>query len=169
MDQVILDLGCGDDKKGNVGLDVYRTKDVDVIGDVNISIPFKDSSVDRVIANHVLEHVDDVIDVMEEIYRVLKKNGIVEITVPHATSLNAFADPTHKHFFTAFTMNYFTDKSELSYYSKARFVIQKREFEFKPRWNWLRHIFNLRPEFFEKFLKITPFQVNMHWVMVKKG
>jgi len=104
---------------------------------------------------------------MPGVETLLKPGGIVKIAAPHATSLNAFADPTHKHFFTAFTMNYFTDKSELSYYSKARFVIKKREFEFMPRWRWLKYIFNLRPEFFEKFLKITPFQVNMHWIMVK--
>ncbi len=168
MNNIILDLGCGTDKKGNLGLDRFRTSQVDILADINLDFPFKNNSIDKIIANHVLEHSENLIKTMEEIHRVLKPGGIIEIAVPHATSLNAFADPTHKNFFTVFTMNYFTKGSELNYYSNARFEIKKRTFEFMPGWRWLGLFFNLRPEFSEKFLKITPFQVNIHWIMIKQ-
>src|SRR6266404_1559250 len=39
---------------------------------------------DLVVMNHTLEHVDDAKFVMDKIYKVLKKNGIVLIDVPNA-------------------------------------------------------------------------------------
>jgi SAM-dependent methyltransferase len=45
-------------------------------------IPFPDSSFDVVLCNHVLEHVDDDIQSMKEIARVLKPNGFSILQVP---------------------------------------------------------------------------------------
>jgi len=47
---------------------------------------------------HVLEHLDDVVKVIEECYRILKPKGILDIYVPYYKSKKAFRDPTHKHF-----------------------------------------------------------------------
>ena len=88
--------------------------------------PFEDNSADYIILSHVLEHLDDVVAVMEECYRILKPRGKLEIVVPYYKSKNAFSDPTHKHFFTEKSMDYFTG-SRYDWYSKARFIITKFE------------------------------------------
>lgn len=49
---------------------------VDVVWDLNkCPYPFEDDSVDYVLAKHVLEHLDDVISVMNGLHRILKKGG----------------------------------------------------------------------------------------------
>lgn len=51
-------------------------------------IPFDEHTFDVVFCNHVMEHVDDDIQAMSEIYRVLKKNGWAIIQSPQDMSLN---------------------------------------------------------------------------------
>lgn len=55
------------------------------------NITFEDGYFDLVVCNHVLEHIEDDIKAMKELYRVLKTGGIVYITVPlDLTSLKTF-------------------------------------------------------------------------------
>jgi len=129
-------------------------------------LPFKNSSVDKIVCYQLLEHVDDIILAMEEMHRVLKGGGILIIEVPHVKSLDAFMDPTHKRFFTIFTMDYFTSESAFNYYSQARFKIVQKLLKFKP--NWLEKIFNLRPEFTERLLEIIPVKAHIYWKLVKE-
>lgn len=57
-------------------------------------MPFKDESFDFLIANHVLEHVDDHIKALGEIKRVLKKGGYCVLQTPYSEKLNrTFSDP----------------------------------------------------------------------------
>ena len=46
-----------------------------LIGDA-MAIPFREKAIDLVICNHIYEHVPDAKQLMEEIYRVLKKGGV---------------------------------------------------------------------------------------------
>ena len=58
-------------------------------------LPFKKFEFDLIICNHVLEHIDNDFMAMEEIYRVLKKNGIGILQVPIDESLSiTFEDKT---------------------------------------------------------------------------
>ncbi len=41
-----------------------------------------DDSYDWIVANHVLEHVEDDFAAMEELFRILKPQGVLQITVP---------------------------------------------------------------------------------------
>lgn len=47
------------------------------------NLPFKDKTFDLVIIGDVLEHVDDENKSLNEIYRVMKKEGILILTSPH--------------------------------------------------------------------------------------
>ena len=44
---------------------------------------------------------------MEKIYRVCRTGALVYIEVPYFTSRGAFRDPTHVHFISAETFQYF--------------------------------------------------------------
>ena len=166
-EMVILDIGCGHRKAPNsIGVDIKRTQGVDIIADV-CRLPFKDESIDEIICSEVLEHVADLVKAMEEIHRVLKPGGKVMIKVPHVKSLDAFRDPTHKNFFTIATMDYFTDASSYSYYSKAKFrIINKSIILTEQKFKWLERIYNFRPEFTEHFL-LGYFKPHIRWVLEK--
>lgn len=116
----ILDIGCGRKKFVSknfedeiIGLDSYKVPEVDVVHDLGKPLPFKENEFDMVNASHVLEHVDDVGVVVKEIWRVLKPNGIFRIACPHFSSYLAYGDPTHKRFFTAFSMDPWLEKKEI--------------------------------------------------------
>ena len=97
----VLDAGCGDGTFTKIlnkhnrhlqlfGLDISETaikKAADenfhrlefTVGDV-ISLPYKDCSFDCVILIEVLEHVFDIMSLLTQINRVIKKNGTLVIT-----------------------------------------------------------------------------------------
>jgi ubiquinone/menaquinone biosynthesis C-methylase UbiE len=130
----ILDLGCGVCKhKGSskdkvIGVDKVKTPCTDVVCDVEKKLPFKNNEFDKVIAIHILEHVSNLVKVMEEVWRVCKPNAEIFINVPYFTSSGAYDDPTHKRFFTYYTFDYFTHKFKT--YNpgiKAKFeILEKR-------------------------------------------
>lgn len=57
-------------------------------------IPFEDSSFDLVIANHVLEHVDDDRAALAEVFRVLQPGGFAVLQTPYSAILEeTWSDP----------------------------------------------------------------------------
>ena len=63
---------------------------VDVQADI-CNLPFENNSFDFILCNHVLEHVYNDDKAMNELYRILKKNGTAIIQVP----INIKKDKTH--------------------------------------------------------------------------
>ena len=110
MDKIYLDLGCGTRKRnGCIGVDRVQLEGVDIVHDLKEGIPMKDNSVEKVYATYFLEHMDNVIFMFQEMYRVLTDGGTVELLVPYYNSVNAYKDLTHKHFFSEDTFKYFSD------------------------------------------------------------
>ncbi len=64
-------------------------------------LPYADNTFDAVILSEILEHVDDDVAGLREAYRVLKPNGVVAITVPHA-NYPFWWDPINKTLETLF-------------------------------------------------------------------
>lgn len=94
--------------------------------------PFDSEQFDEVLAIDVLEHLNNVVGCLEEIYRILKASGRLQIRTDNCQHANAFTDPTHRHFFTAHSFDYFDPRTEFGqkywYYSSARFhIISSRE------------------------------------------
>ena len=60
----ILHIGCGKNKRtGAVGVDVLPLDGVDLVHDLNRTpYPFNNNEFDLVVAEHVLEHLDDLED-----------------------------------------------------------------------------------------------------------
>ncbi len=120
-----LNLGCGSKTvPGFLGVDRFQNEATDIVHDLEIfPWPFADNSIDYILMDNVLEHLADIVRTMEEIHRILKPRSLVQIIVPHATSTLAFADPTHKHYFTEESFYYFVKGFDYNYYSDARFEI----------------------------------------------
>lgn len=71
---MILDVGCGEDKHGDVGIDVRRLKAVDLIGDMH-HLPFRENVFGKVRSSVVLEHALNPFNTLKEMIRVLKSAG----------------------------------------------------------------------------------------------
>lgn len=137
-----LNLGCGSDiKEGWINVDSVHLSGVDHV--VNLSVdklPFDDASVDGVLCQDVMEHINFIF-LLGEIYRVLKPGSKVEIRVPHFSYHRAFEDPTHIHYFTAETFDFFVKKHKRNYYFDFGFSQAKTRLTFIKRFylpfNWL--------------------------------
>jgi len=80
---MMLDIGCGESKKGNIGLDLRKLSSVDIVADAHM-LPFRAESFDQVYSSAVIEHFShrEVRNVIVEWARVLKKGGTIEIECP---------------------------------------------------------------------------------------
>jgi predicted SAM-dependent methyltransferase len=78
---VELNVGCGTDERG-VGIDL-NYEEADIEADLDDGIPIEDSAVDRVIAEHVLEHLENPAATLREINRVLRDDGEAVVEVPN--------------------------------------------------------------------------------------
>jgi len=128
-----LNIGCGTKIiKGYVNLDIINLKGVDVVHDINkIPLPFPDNHFDEVYAKNILEHVKNVIEVMREINRILKKGGKLIFRVPLAYTFND-ARIDHRWHFYPHTFFYFTKKTKI--YEPQNNLC---DFEFKIRKLWV--------------------------------
>jgi SAM-dependent methyltransferase len=138
---------------GAVNLDLSPEVGADVVHDLSqIPWPLPSDAFGDVYAFDVIEHLDDVVRVMEEIHRVCRNGARVHITVPHFSSANAFTDPTHRHQFSCFSFDYFDADHGLAFYSRARFRRTRAQIVFYPTLvNRLVHrLANHRPQAYEQ-------------------
>jgi SAM-dependent methyltransferase len=82
-EDLCLDVGCGRNKHGNIGIDYSRDSDADIIADAE-RLPFKNEVFTKVVSVTVLEHSPNPLNFLKEQYRVLKKGGQVEVTTDNA-------------------------------------------------------------------------------------
>ena len=152
----VLDVGCGNDKqRGAVGIDISLDTQADIIHDLNkFPYPFNNDEFDMVICNDVLEHLENVVAVIEEIHRISKPCAIVRIRIPHFTDSNAYSDVTHKHFFSSQSFDCFINNtSKYKYYTKSRFKILNVRISFSRlyRRTGIEYFANLWPEIYERY------------------
>ncbi|MFH0954259.1 MAG: methyltransferase domain-containing protein [Verrucomicrobiota bacterium] len=97
-----LHVGCGTDiREGYVNVDVVKLPGVDVVCDLNrLPWPFESDTFVEVVAHHFLEHTEDVVAVLNEMWRVCRQGALIKIRVPYFASFLAFKDLTHRHVFT---------------------------------------------------------------------
>jgi len=175
----ILDLGCGNRKRpGAVGLDINPKTSADVIHDLDqYPYPFGVSTFDEIYADNVIEHLANIINVMEEIHRISKPGAMIKIIVPYFRAKWAFIDPTHRHFFTVESLTYFEPNhphSNLYNYSSARFHIERVVFNETIHRGWLtnlvRALANRWPLRYEKFLShLYPLDDLTYYIRCIKG
>lgn len=134
---LVLDLGCGKNKRypeRSIGVDIVGkpTTDADIVVNLGFDrIPLPDSSCKTIMAHDILEHIPHVvwmngrgvpervtptIFLFNEVYRLLRHDGIFEIAVPYfnndAPNAEVFQDPTHVSVWTPKTFDYFANTYE---------------------------------------------------------
>jgi SAM-dependent methyltransferase len=95
-----INLGCGVDKiVGHINIDIDPRCEPDLLCDC-LCLPYDDSSIDVVRAFDFLEHIpnDKRLDIIEEIFRVLKPGGEFQHFTPSILGMGAFQDPFHLSF-----------------------------------------------------------------------
>ena len=70
----ILDVGCGTRRHpGSVGIDVNPKSNTDIIYNLDqFPYPLRANSFDLIYCEGIIEHLTDVVKVIEELYRVAK-------------------------------------------------------------------------------------------------
>ncbi len=129
----VLDIGCGKQKvPGAVGVD-FNADFADVVHDLNqFPYPFKDDEFDEVYIKDTMFLLDNPIRVMEEVYRVCKKNSRVVIVQPYFRSVWNHVDPWVKNFGTAHSFGFYDPDHSICKryeYSTARFKIESIKFD----------------------------------------
>ena len=150
----VLDVGCGNNKtKEAIGIDISPNTQADIIHNLNkFPYPFNNNEFDKIICNDILEHLDNVITVMEELYRIAKPNAIIKIRVPHFSDNNAYGDLTHKHFFNTQSFDYFTmDKFQHRYSTKIKLKKLNTKIYFPKLYKWIEFLANWWPKKYERY------------------
>jgi SAM-dependent methyltransferase len=136
MNRTKLNLGSG--KKYDptaINVDITPTTNPDIVHNLNqLPWPLPDNHFDAVEMRDVLEHLDDTVRQLEEIHRVCRAGALVHIVVPHFSSNGAYADPTHRRFFTIGTFAYFTAQHPNNFYTPVRYEIVEAKIVFRPSW-----------------------------------
>lgn len=113
-----LNLGCGRDTQGPyanwTNLDSVRHPGVDVRADledcrsIDGKLPFMEGQFTHIRASHVLEHIVNILPLMQECWRISAHGAEFLIRVPYGSSDSADEDPTHVRRFFRGSFGYFS-------------------------------------------------------------
>jgi len=113
-----LDIGCGSKKEdGYTGIDLFQYEGVDVVWDLSqYPWPFEKNTFSYIKAEHVIEHIHDLVSFFEECHRIAKPGAILYLATPHFSSIASWSDPTHVHhlstrFVEIFTGGYLSERT----------------------------------------------------------
>jgi SAM-dependent methyltransferase len=125
--KTLLDLGCGDSPykeflvkcgcKKYIGLDKHPSINVDVVSN-SWETGLDSSCIDIVFSTFSLEHTLKFIETVDEVYRVLKNNGIFMFSVPFCHNEHEQPDDYYR-----FTQYYLQN----NYFLKGRFKVLSLE------------------------------------------
>ena len=151
----ILDIGCGSAKTpGAVGLDISADADADIVHDLDVfPYPIEDGSFDQILLQDVIEHVREPIHVFEELHRIARPGARIQLRTPHFSSVLAYGDPTHRHYFSTLAIGSLAEP-RFAHYTDVRFRVVHISLDL-----WLPFrliglglLANRMPSFYEKYL-----------------
>ncbi|MFH1053673.1 MAG: methyltransferase domain-containing protein [Candidatus Woesearchaeota archaeon] len=152
MKSLRLNLGSGEKiEKGFVNIDKVRLPGVDKVWDLEKTpLPFKTNSVSEVNCEHILEHIQNFLPLMEELHRICRPGARIQIAAPYYRYEGSFRDPTHVRFFTENTFYYFQNGVRFCHYSKARFKVKDVQLK--------NHFFSDVKNFHKRIITWIPFK-----------
>jgi SAM-dependent methyltransferase len=120
----VLDVGCGSAKwPGAVGVDISADTDADVVHDLDVRpYPFDDDSFDQILMQDVIEHVAEPVKLMEELHRIGRRGARIQLRTPHYSSVLAYGDPTHRHYFSRIGIESLAEP-RFAHYTQVRFRV----------------------------------------------
>ena len=147
MPEKVLDIGCGNNKiKGAIGLDISKDTQADIVWDLNTyPYPLETDGIDKIYAKHIIEHVDDPIKFLNEVYRITRPGGSCFIETPHFSCYVAYSEPQHKRYFSYFMID--------EILKKVPFKLAKREVTFYKSFRFwgIKYLANKYPRSYERF------------------
>lgn len=84
----------------------------DIIADLNKEWPWVDDSIEQILMIDVIEHLENSIFVFNEASRILKKNGVLRISVPSTDGRGSFQDPSHIRYFNSNSWRYYCNNCQ---------------------------------------------------------
>jgi SAM-dependent methyltransferase len=161
-----LNLGCGRSPAPDwINVDLVELPGVDLVLDLDAcfpgSIPLPDGSIEGFFLSHVLEHISNVLPLMQELHRVAKDGAVMTVRVPHGASDDAWEDPTHVRGFFPGSFGYFSQP----YYWRA---------DYGYRGDWqpervLLHVDGVRGKGLDDEALLLAIQTQRNWVMEMIG
>lgn len=120
-----VNLGCGYKKfDGWINIDMDKACKPDIIADISQRVPLPDNSVSEVYINHVIEHLDDRLKALEEIYRICKNGAKITIITPYRNNIRGI---DHKGDFDESTFSCL----DYHYLEKTEYSMIKTKIRFK--------------------------------------
>lgn len=147
-----LNLACGHDLRpesdGWLNVDSIDADGVTRMDILSLPWPFESGSFDLILAKHILEHTPHNLpgrgnatnllhELMEEMWRVLRVGGIVEIVVPGGISSFTGAID-HKRIITPETFHIFYPGDKWGYYTRCRFELLSVDRTEPRRFRWIK-------------------------------
>lgn len=104
-----LNFGCGNDSQEDAwNVDIVETKFTDqVFNFEDLPYDLPNEHYEYILAKQVFEHLSDNVAVVYELYKKLRKGGVLEIQVPYWKSPNMWVHPQHKRGYNYETFDYF--------------------------------------------------------------
>ena len=107
-EDILLDAGAGPSPYKHYFKCKYEATEIYHASNINFMcsldrIPKKDNTYDAILNTEVLEHVSDPTKVVNEMYRVLKKDGKLFLTVPQTYCLHQ--EPYNYYYFTKYVIH----------------------------------------------------------------
>ncbi len=145
-DKVLEDIKNGILLKLNVGaghkvfdeyysVDILEEFDPDILCDLEKDgIPIPDNTVNAVLLDYILEHVEKPLDVMQEVWRICVHGADIYVGVPYFGWKGQAQDPTHKRSFDVESYRYW-DAREVgkpNYGHTSKFDLIKLELNTHP-------------------------------------
>lgn len=133
-----LDLGAGHGKPhGYLGVDLAPGDGVDIVASGDNLTTVANSSVGVIRAVDFMEHVEDKVRLINEMYRVLAPGGMLLSSTPSTDGRGAFQDPTHVSFYNENSFWYYTDPNLARYVPgiEARFQVSRLTTGYPSAWH----------------------------------
>lgn len=159
MNEKKLNVASGKDiREGWTNLDKFKGLGADIIFDLNKifegeKMPFKDNEFDYILCSHLLEDFSEFMPIVDEMIRVCKPGGRIEIRVPFETA-TWMGNPYHKRPFTLNTFYSIPNKENYNEVRPIKIEVLKY-YTLKGRYK----ILNIIKFFVEKSYNLVPFQL----------
>jgi SAM-dependent methyltransferase len=112
-------------------VDMRKTDAVDVQHDLSVyPWPFEDEQFENGLAQDIIEHMLHVIPFMDECWRIIKPGGKLLIRTTYFESEQSYKDPTHFHFFTLDSFDFFDPETDTGkaylWYTDKKWKVDRR-------------------------------------------